>query len=356
MSEVILIVQGRRYGGWKSVRVTRSIESMAGSFALDVSDRWDGRQDPWPIAEEDACRVEIDGEVVIDGFVDTRDISGDMGSRTLAYTGRDRAAALVDCSAVLDAWTFGNITLADFAATIARPFGVRVSVQPGLVLTKIAKIVVHPGDKAYDSLAREAATAGVMVVSDGRGGITITRSRIARAAPLIEGQNIKSASVKYDGMERYRRYVILTQTAGTDESSGDATRTLAEATDPGVRRLDRVLMIRPDKGYSVADARRRADWEARIRAARAETVTIPVQGWQQPGGGLWPLNALTRVVAPRLIGVEGDMLITQVEHSIGDSGEVSQIRLVRPDAFTPEPQAVVKESGGAWKELEKGAL
>jgi prophage tail gpP-like protein len=343
MSEIVtLLVGGFRYGGWKSVRVTRSIESLAGSFALEVSDRWDGDEAPWAIAEEDPCRVEIDGNVVIDGYVDKRSLSAAADSRTLAYTGRDRAAALVDNSAVLAKWTFTQMTLADFAATLAKPFGVRVSVQAGLTLPKVPKIVVSPGDSAYEAINRAASEHGVMLVSDGAGGMLITRSGTDRAAPLIERKNILAASVDYDGAGRYRRYVIATQAAGTDESSGDATRIQGEATDEGVRRTDRVLLIRPDKGYTAADADARAHWEARIRAARAETVTVTVQGWKQPSGELWPLNELTHVQASRLIGVDGDMLISQVEHSIGDGGRITQLRLVRPDAFTPEPTAPVK--------------
>ncbi len=360
MSEISLLVGGFRYGGWKSVRVTRSIESIAGSFALDVSDRWDGDEEPWPIAEEDPCRVEIDGAVVIDGYVDKRGLSASADSRTLSYTGRDRAAALVDSSLVLKQWTYRNLTLAEFASTLAKPFGVKVSVQAGLVLPKRSKIVVEPGDKAYEAIAGEAAQDGVLLVSDGAGGIMITRSGTARAASLVEGENIKEASVEYDGTDRYRRYVVATQSARPDEAAGEATRIQAEATDEGVRRTDRVLLIRPDKGCSVTDARKRADWEARIRAARAETVTVAVQGWKQPSGALWPLNALTRVSASRLIGVDGDMLISQVEHSIGEGGKVTQLRLVRPDAFTPEPKATVKSptksATGGWKELAKGAL
>ena len=72
MSDLRLVVNGKKYGGWKSVRVTRSIESIAGSFELDVSDRWAGQGEIWPIYEEDACRVEIDGTTVIDGYVDHR--------------------------------------------------------------------------------------------------------------------------------------------------------------------------------------------------------------------------------------------------------------------------------------------
>jgi prophage tail gpP-like protein len=359
VSEVTLLVGGRRYGGWKSVRVTRSIESLAGSFALDVSDRWGEQSEPWPITEQDPCRVEIDGTVVIDGYIRTRRLSASATARSLSYTGRDRAADLVDCSAVLSSYTFRNLTIADFAAELARPFNVRVTVQPGLTLARRSKIMVQPGDKAYEAIAREVAEAGVLLVSDAAGGIVITRAGpgAARAASLVEGQNVLAADVEYDGSDRYHRYVVATQVAGTDEAFGDATRVHAEAIDEGVREA-RVLLIRPDRGYDVAAARRRADWEARIRAARATTVTITVLGWTQPNGTLWPLNALCRVRCPRTIDIDGDALISQVDHTISDAGQVSQLRLVRPDAFTPEPtKATVKTSAaGGWPELVNGGL
>lgn len=363
MSELTLVVGGFSYGGWKSIRVTRSIESLAGSFALDVSDRWDGEDDPWPISEEDACRVEIDGVVVINGYIDKRSLSASASSRTLSYTGRDRAAALVDNSMIVQGasvngnkWVYRNIDIAEFTRAIATQFNVSVSVQPGLVLKKDPVLVAHPGETGFEAIKRAAGSSGVMVVSDGVGGIVITRSGTARAEALVEGANILTASVEYDGTDRFFRYLIATQVPGTDEASGEATQIKAEAFDLGVQRRDRVLVIRPDRGYNTADARRRADWEARTRAAKAETVTVGVQGWTQANGRLWPINAICRVKAPRLIGVDGDMLITQVEHSIGESGQVTQINLVRPDALTPENQATVGTAGGAWKELERGAL
>lgn len=355
MSEVSLAVNGLLYKGWLSVRVTRTIESLAGSFALDVSDRWGNAGEIWPIAEGDECRVDIDGTTVIHGYVDRRSISANDKTRTLAYIGRDKAASMVDCSAMLSRWTFRSVSVLDFVSTIASPFGVRVRMQDGLSLPKIAKVSVAPGDTAYEAIRKAVADYGVLLISDGSGGMVITRSGFARASTaLVEGVNILSASVEYDGADRYHRYVVATQTAGTDEASGDATRIQAEATDESVR-ADRVLLIRPDKGMTVEEARRRADWEARIRAARSETATIVVQGWTQPSGALWPINALIAVRAKTMVGIDGDMLISQAEHTIGDGGQITQLRLVRPDAFSPEPKAVVR-SPGRWKELSKGAL
>ncbi|MGN6105105.1 MAG: phage baseplate assembly protein, partial [Kofleriaceae bacterium] len=190
--EVILVVDGKRYAGWKSVRVTRSIENIAGSFALDVSDRW-GDGPSWPIAEEDQCRVEIDGAAVIDGYVDKRSLAAAAGTRTLSYTGRDRAAALVDCSAIVKAgsvnkakWTFYNVDVATLATEIAKPFGIPVSVQPGLgrLLTKDRKIVLHPGDTCFEVISRVAPPARGSGGSDARRGHGKTPAGPARAPSL----------------------------------------------------------------------------------------------------------------------------------------------------------------------------
>lgn len=352
--DVSLIVAGRRYSGWKSVRVTRTIEGLSGQFSLDVSDRW-AASVGWPIVEEDPCRVEIAGTTVVDGYIDKRTLSASADSRTLSYTGRDRAGVLVDCSAVMDRWTHYNVDVAEFATRLAKPFGVGVSLQQGLKLDKVKKVVINPGDTAYEAMRRATSDAEVLIVSDGSGGIVITRHSSQRSASLVEGENILSCSLEYDGTDRYHRYLIVTQVAGTDEAFGEATKVRAEAVDEGVQRRDRVLLMRPDKGYSVADARRRADWEARVRAARAETAVVSVRGWCQPDGTLWPLNAVVYLKAPRSIGVDGDMLIAQIEYTLGSGGQVTQLRLVRPDAFAPEPRAKVKKSG-QWKEISKGAL
>lgn len=360
MPDITLVHRGRRYGGWKGVRVTRSIEGLAGSFTLDVSDRWGGQDEPLPLAEEDPCRVDIGDETVIDGFIDERGHDMESTSLALSYSGKDRSAALVENSLIVEGasvtgnkWTYRNVDIAQFATEIASQFGISVSVQPGLVLKKDPLLVAHPGETGFEALKRAAASSGVLVVSDGNGGILITRRGATRASALIQGFNVKRASVKYDGKDRYYRYLIATQIPGTDEASGEATRIQAEAFDFGVKRKDRVLVIRPDKGYDTAAARRRADWEARTRAARAETVIIAVQGWTQPHSNeLWPVNALALVNVPR-IRVNGDMLISQVEYTIDGSGKLTQLHLVRPDAFEPEPQAVVGGTG-AWKELAGG--
>lgn len=355
-----LIVNGTEYAGWKGVSVTRSMETIAGQFQLDVSDRWAAAAESWPIREEDACRVEIDGEPVIDGFVDVRSPAGAATQSALTYSGKDRAAALVECSGIVSGadvkgnkWTYNNISVLEFCQAIAKPFGIKVSLQPGLILTKLPRLVAHPGDDAFEMMSKAANDDGVLLVSDGRGGVVVTRRGTTRATALVQGVNVMGWGGSFDMTDRFYRYLIASQVPGTEEESGEQANVIAEAFDLGVRRKDRVKLIRPEKNYGRADAKRRADWEARTRAAKGEKFQLVVQGWRQTfGTELWPINALVAVEIPR-IGLSGDMLISQTQFTVNDGGRITLISVVRPDAFEPEPKAFTGTEG-AWKELRKG--
>lgn len=356
MSEVALLVNGKRFEGWESVRIHRSLESLTGAFDLGVSDQWAAQKKQWPIVEEDECRVQIDGEQVIKGFVDKRSISISAGDRTLDYSGRDAASALVDCSAVLDKWTFHKATIQKIAEAVAHPFGVPVFLQSGLQLPPaLPKLVVNPGDTPFEVIQSAAKNTAVLAISDGNGGIILTRAGAERAEALEQGRNVLSASINYDGDQRFARYVVVSQTPGTDETNGHATRIRAEATDAGVRRGERVLLIRSEKSVSTDYARRRGDWEARVRAARAEKLNVVVVGWKQTSGALWPINAIVSVNMPA-IGIKGQMLIAEVEFTVSNQGQVTALSLVRPDAFTPDLKAAKVKADGTWNELRKGAL
>jgi prophage tail gpP-like protein len=365
MSEARLIVGGRRYDGWKSVQITRTIEAMSGSFSLSVSDHWAGQDLPWPIAAEEPCQVRIGDETVIDGWIGGRSIAIAATERTLSYRGRDRCSILADGE--LRGQTFRQATAFDIARAIAEPLGVRVSMQAGIDLTKIDKLVAGPGEKADRVILEAAQSAGVLVVSDGEGGILLTRAGYGRASvPLVQGQNVIAMSMDYDADERFARYEVLSQTAGTDATSGEATRIAASVTDTEVKRTERVHYIRPEKGLTAESALQLATWDMRVRRARALGVTIVVRGWRQDDDGdLWPVNGLAPVHCPA-IGVVGDLLISNAEHSLDDTGgEVTQLRLVPPSSFDPEP--VLKEQelraykgkrskggGGGYPEIAKG--
>lgn len=353
MANIGLHVNGKVYEGWKDARVVRGIESIAGGFDLTVSDRWESGQEPWAIYEEDACTVSIGTETLITGYVDKRGMSYAAGDRSFSVSGRDRTGDLVDCSAILSKWEYVDVPILDLARKVAATFDVAVSFGPGVKSPPPArKLSVDPGDSAFDVIERLARAGGLLPVSDGRGGLLLMRPGSSRTADaLVEGENLKSLSVEFDATGRFRRYLVLGQHAGTDQWAGMAASAIkAEAHDNGVRRAARVLVVRPDGNISGGQAKTRAQWEATVRAARATTVNVQVQGWAQSNGKVWPVNALVPVRAPRA-GISGDMLISQATYSVGSSGTVTDLVLRPPNAFVPEP---VLQPEGMWKEIKRG--
>lgn len=357
MADISLQVNGREFKGWKSVRVTLSLEAVAGSFELEVSEKWANQSQPWPIAEEDECTVKVAGKTVITGYVERRRLSFSADSHTLNVAGRDRTGELVDCSAVLDRWEFLKTPVAAFAEKICAPFGISSSLQAGVAVPSTpAKLSVDPGDRAFDALERACRMAGVLPVSDGKGGLLLTRPGSSRTATqLVQGVNVLAASAEFDATARFSEYLVLGQQRDLDGDGKTSAHIRASAKDANVKRTHRKLLVRPEGSVSIEHAKTRAQWEASVRAARGDAVSVTVQGWTQGNGELWPVNALTQVRCP-FIGVDGEMLISEVTFSADEGrGTVTDLTLRRPEAFKPEP-LVTKDTEGpnAWKELKGG--
>lgn len=387
MADIKLVVNGLEFSGWTRACVTIGCDAIAGSFELSVTDRWNGSptgNQLWPINEEDECKITVDGVTLIDGWVDERSVSYSADSRTLSVSGRDRAGVLVDCTAVLKTFSFKNLSILDVVQKIAEPFGIRVTLDPsvdskpvtltskkhagsvtgagssgkrtGLKVPKPArKFCIDPGETAWNAIDKACRLAGVLCVSDRQGGLLITRTGSATALiDLVEGRNILSASAKYNASGRYYRYLVRGQQPASDFIPGSqAAAVSAEAIDGNVKRIDRVLMIRPESAVTLESAKMRAAWEMKTRLARGNEVTIMVQGWTQGDGlPLWPVNATVAVDSP-MLGIRGRMLITEVRLSVDDSaGETAELTLKNPDAFLPEP--VATEASQAWKEIKNG--
>lgn len=354
MPEIVLTVNGLNFAGWKSARVTRSLEAIAGGFELSVSDRMRVDGEPRAISEENLCTLSLVGQRVITGYIDRRTAAFSAAEHSLSVAGRDKTAALVDNSALGPPWEYRNTPALTLLQKLAEPFGITVALQAGLTLGKLPeKVTVNPGDSVFSVMETICRKLGVLAISNGAGGVLLMRPGSTRTVTaLVEGENILSASATFDASGRYARYVVLGQSQGTDDWFGSGTAGVrGEAADTGVLRGSRVLVVRAEGNVTVALARARAEWEAAVRAARGDTVTITVQGWTQADGTLWPLGALVEVRSPRL-GVDGEMTIAETVFEVSDGGTTTQLTLRRPDAYLPE--SVRRGGDQQWEEIRRG--
>lgn len=353
MTDVKLIVNGRAFDRWKTVQVIRTIEAVAGSFQLGLAGVGSSGSGRWPIREEDECQVVIGKEPMITGWIDQWTAALTATDRTITISGRDKTGALVDNSAVTKDWEYFHVDVVDLARRLAAPLGIQVLSDLTRPADRVRKIAIDRGTSAWEALGAACKMAGVLAISNGQGQLLISRPGAnAAVTALVEGSNIIAISAKHDASARYYKYIVTgQQTGGENLTPDDTVNVRGSAVDSTVRRTNRVLMIRADTEATPGYARRRAEWEAITRAGKAESVTVEVQGWTQDGLTPWPVNALVQVKSPTL-GIDGRMLIAQAAFTLdSDAGEKTELELLRPDAYAPQPVVV---SATQWAELKGG--
>ncbi len=342
LEEVKLTVEGRAYTGWKSIVLTRSIEALCGSFRLEVVDdvRNLGKKSRFPVPEGAACQVNVGRDLYLSGFVDSIEAAFGPREHRVTVEGRDKAADFVDCSPVDLPLEFYDLSLFELAVELATPFGLGVVSTEEDEGENFERFSLQVGESAHEALERACRLRGFLQQSNATGALFLTRAGLERSSrAIVQGEDLLvSATLRLDQSGRFHRYVARGQAPGSDTSSGaGCAEAIAEAIDP-IPRKTRTLAIVPEGNVDDEGAKLRVTWEANVRAARAQQLTVKVRGWRElEGGFLWKPNRLVSVEIPTL-RVSGDWLIAgvQLARSV-DGGTTSELGLVRPDAYLPEP-------------------
>ena len=343
MSEIILQVDGTNYAGWTAVSVSRSIETVAGAFDLACTENVGGVAAQWPLRPNQKCKILVNGQTVIDGYIDKVSIDVSDSAHGIAVSGRDKTGDLVDCAAVHSPAQWRNIKLLDLVKILAAPFGLEVILET-VADTPLEVFKLEPAETAFAAIERACKLRGVLPVQ-ARGALVLTHVGTERTAtPLVYGGNIKSATADFDFSDRFSTYTVSGQRAGNDTDNGKAVAHVKEqVADTGITRY-RPFVKQADGQATAAVARRQAEWEKQVREARSATLSCTVAGWTQQNGQVWDINLLAAVEAA-ILGVTGDLLLSAIEYSYDDSGEITKMELKRPDAYLPDPEEVKKAAG-----------
>lgn len=345
-----LRIDGHRYDGWLSLSVTRSMETASGELHAEFSERWPGQTVSRPIAPDAEAIVRLDGETVLSGHVYAVSPGYDDGGHQVTLTARDLAGDLVDCVPMVDPGEWHSIGLEQLATVLSAPFGVDVRADVDLG-RPFAKFRVDEGETAWSAIERACRARQVLCMSNGQGAIVLTRAGRQRAGSLRRGGdrgNILVASSHFSYAERFSRTVVKAQRPGRDDEDATArAHVIGEAEDREVRRY-RPTLILADRPMDTLEARQLAAWHANIAAARARRVTVAVVGWRDGYGNLWRPNRLTRIDCDWL-RLACDMLIVTVRQRISDDGEITEMELMRADAFTPQPPSGKEKDEPGWQ-------
>lgn len=328
-----LKVDGVYYGGWKSVRVTRSIEQLAGTFELEITDRWPGNPVASPIRPGEPCQLFLDGQVVITGYVDTVVHDYDAAKHSIRVAGRDKTADLVDCSAVYKTGQWSNVKLDRIARDLLKPYDIEVIVAAD-VGSAFSSYNIQEGETVFECLDRAARMKALLLTSNPDGDLVITRAGKERLDyGLIEGENIKAARGEFSWKDRYSVYTAKGH--GRLGADGDRVHSAPSATarDEIITRHRPLIVLAESHGHN-ASLGDRVEWERNVRRGRSARGSVTVQGWSDPDGVVWQPNTLISVTSPMMWLDESMMLIVGCTWSMdGANGTLTEIAISKPEAF-----------------------
>lgn len=345
---VVLQIGTVRHQGWTEAVVRRSLDQIADSFELTLTERWSESGPVRPVEPGAACTVSVGRELVLTGYVDEVLPDYDSRSHTISATGRSRAADLIDCSR--EDTRITNQALKKIASRLAAPYGIDVIDEAGAD-KPLREFTIEDGQTIAEALERAAQIRGVRIVSDARGRLVICNAVRRRVGTTLElGKNILRGSGRFSDRDRFSEYIVEGQTSGTDTWFGEQAATpKATARDPRVRSPRRILIV-SDVEADSADCKARAEFESRMRWAQGRGITYTVAGWKNDSG-VWRPGDLA-VVRDAYLGLDEELLVSDVQLSDDESGRIAELRVVPPAAFeqapVPEPEQEQETQGWGW--------
>lgn len=341
MPEVRLTVDGDDWAGWQSYRINLGMQQLAGSFDLTLTERWSGQEQRRALRVGAPCTLHYDGELLITGYLDNVAPTYNGEDHRITVSGRDKTADLVDCSAPSTQWIGRG--LADVARELCAPFGIGVIDQAG-ANAAFRSLKPNDGETVFEMLDQAARIRGVLLITDGRGNLVITRAGREQAGDALRlGQNILSGSGNFDLRDVFSTYTFKGQQPGDDYLSGEtAAAVQAKASDSRIKR-HRPLTLIADGPLDTAAARERVTWERNVRWGRSQSITYGVQGHRQSTGALWRQNMRVPVFDAYQFLDGAERLITDLTYILDDQGERCDLTVMPREAFDlveqPEPEA-----------------
>lgn len=338
MSDLILSVNGREYDSWKTVRIHKTMNAIAGSMALKTLDFFSGSPNKWLIKMGDTFTFTYKGNKLCTGYIENIHLDYDTTNYSYIFAGRDKTADLVDCNfgQTINEWI--NDTVLNIIKKLCLPFSITVkndSQVSSIMSKKIESFKANEGETVFQSISRICNDFGLLPVSYGDGFLYLTASSSALNRDAIEtGANVLSCSVNISDVDRYSQYIVK----GVGVST--ANKRLADYIEPSSTAIDSVmsrtrpLIIFADTPTDTGKCVDKAKWERQTRAGLSRKAVYRVLGWEQSNKAIWEINNLVRV-KDGYRGIDDTYLISDIVYNYNDQeGYTVDIVVVHKDTYS----------------------
>lgn len=354
---------GKNYSKWESVRVDLDYMDMATrSFQVAIVESGDGKNKEavWSalqIKPGDSCTVSLAGINVINGFVEQRQTAYDAEHHGVLVAGRSKTNDYVDSTIDRKNSHFKNKSLKEIAEKVLEPFKLKMKIEnpPKNFDKKFKDASANPGETAHSFIERLARARGSFVRDDAEGNVVIgtVDGKTSGEIKLKEGMNIKSLNCLIRDDTIFGKMAAIGQQRGDDQVNGEDSRKPAGKVD-GASDRHRPKDVLVEEPGDAEDMKARVEHERNVMLGNIIEAVIVVQGWKKTKDKLWNVGETIPVYSPSAL-LDHDLTVKTVSFGQDDSGTITTLTLVRPEALgaiakpgiTSNPNASVLPGGEA---------
>jgi len=331
-----ITVNGKRFRDWESVTVKLAEGESNPSAKFTVSE---GAPLVKTFAEMqirpgDHCTVTLAGELAFKGYVETRQVGYTAQQHGIEIIAVGYTKALADGAAETETMEFRDKTWKQIADEVVQPAGVKVVPKSPLPNKKFDRASIPPGMSKFDFLEMLARQRGITLGSDKDGNLTARIKWSGGGDKLVEGYNILEGREVWTINQGDGPNDAIGQTGARGPDFGAKVArsrgTSQNTSKPGGPGVHAPNVQNAEHAVDKNDAQTRSDTESDQRGNEELQVTIVVQGWLRPSGGLWEPGEKAHVKSPMLI-VDEELDIARVTFSQDNKkGSLTTLELKRP--------------------------
>lgn len=344
---VLLTQDGLSLTGWKSVRITRSIEFGTSSFDLACSA--DANTLKLVSKEGAPIKVSIGDDVVLTGYVET--IESIMTPRThdIRISGRGKLADLIDCSCRIDKIN-AHTKLLDLCTTIAQPYSVTVAIADDATRKMLDQLPVLPRqlvsitETAWEVIERYARYCGVLVYEGAAGELVIATAGTEKGdSGVALGENIEAIICTKTTLGTFSTFnaVLSAYSMGADDEGIENLQAVTVVAKSTTGRLRPTYFVSEQSATDRQFVEKRVNWMASRSYGRSRRVRVMVDNWRDADGVPWTPNINYPVSAPAVGVPDGTMLLlAEVSYIRNENGTHAELVFGPRQGFIPEPVAL----------------
>ncbi len=303
--KIELKIADRRYSGWDNVVVSKSMQSIAHTFAMDI---FGG--DAIPINDDDLVQIIVNDKVFLTGYLDSIKIGITDKKKPLAITGRSKAGDLIDCSIETNK-QYNKQTAKQIISDLVKPFGIEVS--SGLKLEPLAVFNTKVGETYFNAINRLCKQTNTLPISDNYGNLQIVKNEQTESANVLKDGDFKELNYPKVLSSRFSKYTYKKEGIVVDVTDGSVT-------DDTVKRFRPFVEVNTEDKNNIDMAK----WKKNHNKVDEVSLTAKVTGWDLD------INTIVKLETEI---VNNSFLLKDIVYRKGNAGTTSDLVLASKDSY-----------------------